>query len=213
MKSSKFFLQVLSLLVLASFLFIASCSQTDDVKEKYTSSIRIGFGGIAFPDEDSPNCELIPCACFTSFDVTISHFIVQRVDIPDTEPFDLLDGRSYTFDAKEYMNGEVFYISSGGRAIDPGVYEAQSLTVESVQASPVLNGVDAMNDQLNSSLPAEAYLNFYMGPYCDYWFNVQEGYHKTIVLSFSCQDSIYFNRTTRIFSCDPVVYSIEAHCQ
>ncbi len=213
MKSSKFFLQVLALFVLASFLCISSCSQTDDVKDRYTSRIKIGFGGIAFPDEDAPNCETGPCACFTSFMVTVSHFIVQRVDIADTEPFDLLDGRSYTFDAKKYMNGEVFYVSSTGRAIDPGVYEVQSLTVESVQASPILNGVDAMNDQLNSSLPAEAYLNLYMGAYCDYWFNIQEGYYKTIVLSFGCQGNVLFNTNTRIFSCAPEFNSVEAHCQ
>jgi hypothetical protein len=197
--------------MLISLVPILSCSQKDDVKPSYDSQLTLYWEGIGFPVEDEPKCDLVPCACYETFSVTISKVIVRRLDV-ESEPFDLLEGESVTFDSKEYIDGNTFKAPGTTWNLDPGRYELMSITVDAVEAGPDLNGDVNMNQELNAALPAEAYLILYMGDYCDRTFNLQEGWHKQLIFGFSCEDSVYYNRFTQKFVFDPVIYCSEPHC-
>jgi len=211
MKLFRLSILALSFLMLMGLIPIMSCSQDDDVKSSYGSQLSLYWEGIGFPPDDDPDCQLVPCSCFAAFSVTISKVIVRRVDV-ESDPFDLLEGESITFDSKEYTDGNTFKAPDKTWRLDPGRYQLMSITVNAVEGSPDLNGDVNMNQELNAALPEQAYLILYMGDYCDVTFNLQEGWHKQLVFSFSCDDSVYYNRYTRKFVFDPVIYCTEPHC-
>lgn len=198
-------------LLICYIVFLPACSKDDDIKAKYNSQFLVSWIGYAyqcpftitkppscpFPEESPESC---PCLNITTFNVTISNFMIRRVyeDYSYGDPFDFYQGRSYRFDLKQAIEGAPFVTPDFAAQLEPSWYEVVSIQIDDFEIR--VAGYPELELELNEDMQASVVLpvtvvpsegrDDYKDPLFRRKFPLQEGWTRNMHMWFGCATSI-----------------------
>lgn len=221
MKLLRYLFVPVFLLVIFHLILLPACSEDDDIKAKYDSNLLVSWIGFSFncpfridkppacpfPEEEPENC---PCQHLTSFNITVSNFIMKRIfeDFSEGNEFDFYQGRSYQFNLRGATENNPFVTPDFNATLEPSWYEVVSFQIDDFQIE--VDGFPELEQQLNDDLHASVVLPMTIVPresrpdYRDAFFRrkiaLQEGWTRNLLINFSCSESI----DVSVVTCDLV---------